>query len=124
MSQRNEGREWKGIDWGWRAVLDTSGQSGRSDYLATQQCYAASPCTAEGHTHIALLFIRSPCGPQGGLICSLGLKHLLSLYTSRGSLLNLAQSPGTVFAMLEIDEGKENLPQDTPNSIKINSLKY
>lgn len=62
--------------------------------------------------------------PQRGHICSLSLEQLLSLYTSRGSLLNLAQFPRAVLDILGAEEGKEKLPQDTPNSIKIKSNNY
>lgn len=62
--------------------------------------------------------------PQRGHICSLSLEQLLSLYTSRGPLLNLAQFPRAVLDILGAEEGKEKLPQDTPNSIKIKSNNY
>lgn len=112
MFQRSKGRLWS---WertrSWRAVPGASGQLGqaRSPRYPTEPC--SSPCTAKGCFPGSLLCVRSPCRPQGGHRCSLSLEHLLSLCTSRGSLLNLSQFPGVVLDMLGTEEGKEKLPR-------------
>lgn len=84
------------------------GSLGRPGRLAIQQNHAASPCTAKGCFPRSLLCVRSPCRPQGGHRCSLSLEHLLSLCSSRGSLLNLSQFPGVVLDMLGTEEGKRS----------------